>query len=354
MSLPESRDFHYLTGRGTEALVDGATILAGNRRLMEERGIDLASLAAEAERLVTEGKTLTFVARNGGLAGLISTADVIRPSSRAAVAEFHRLGIEVAMMTGDNWGVARAVAAEVGIDTVIAEVLPEHKVSEVSALQRQGKITAMVGDGINDAPALAQADVGIAIGSGTDVAIESADVALIRNDVFDVTRTVSLSRATMRNIKQNLFFAFIYNGLGIPIAAGVLYPFVGVLLSPIIAAAAMAASSISVVLNALRLRNYRMPQSSVLDEPSTVRQTQRSEGTQAMPAQPTRSEERAMEQRSENMAIDPVCGMQVDPKRAAGTSEYHGETVYFCSRECKAQFDENPERYVGPGRAGSR
>ena len=289
MSLPESRDFRYLTGKGAEALVDGATILAGNRRLMDERGIDLTSLAVEAERLVTEGKTLTFVARNGGLAGLISTADEIRPSSKAAVAEFHRLGIEVVMMTGDNWGVARAVAAEVGIDTVIAEVLPEHKVSEVAALQRRGKITAMVGDGINDAPALAQADVGIAIGSGTDVAIESADVALIRNDVFDVTRTVSLSRATMRNIKQNLFFAFIYNGLGIPIAAGVLYPFLGILLSPIIAAGAMAASSISVVLNALRLRTYHMPDSHVQDEPATVRRTQRTKGTQAMTAPPQSS-----------------------------------------------------------------
>ena len=172
--------------------------------------------------------------------------------------------------------------------------------------------------------------------------------------MFDVTRTVSLSRATMRNIKQNLFFAFIYNGLGIPIAAGVLYPFVGILLSPIIAAAAMAASSISVVLNALRLRTYRMPESPVLDEPATIRRTQRTEGTQAMPAPSIRSEERAMEQRSENMAIDPVCGMQVDPKRAAGTSEYQGETVYFCSPGCKVRFDQNPERYVGSGRPASQ
>jgi Cu+-exporting ATPase len=287
LAIPDVKDFRYATGKGTEARVDGAEILAGNRRLMDERQVDLAPMAADAERLVSEGKTLTFVARDGKLIGLISTADVIRPTSKAAVEEFHRLGIEAAMMTGDNWGVARAVAAEVGIDTVLAEVLPEHKAAEVAKLQRQGKITAMIGDGINDAPALAQADVGIAIGSGTDVAIESADVVLIKNDVFDVARTVTLSRATMRNIKQNLFFAFIYNGLGIPIAAGVLYPFFGLTLSPIIAAGAMAASSISVVLNALRLKTFHMPDSPVRDEPATVRRPRRTEGTQAMPAPPT-------------------------------------------------------------------
>ena len=332
LSLPTSERFRYFTGKGTEAQVEGEEIIAGNRRFMDERNLTIASLEAEAEaeRLVSEGKTLTFVARSGRLVGLISTADVVRPTSREAVEELHRLGIEVAMMTGDNRGVARAVGEEIGIDTVMAEVLPEHKASEVAKLQRQGKITAMVGDGINDAPALAQADVGIAIGSGTDVAIESADVALIRNDVFDVARTVRLSRATMRNIKQNLFFAFIYNGIGVPIAAGVLYPFFGVLLSPIIAAAAMAASSISVVLNALRLRTFRLPEAPRHDEPATLRRPRRTEGTPAMPQPPAPVEEHVMK-RGTGMAKDPVCGMDVDPEHAAGTSEHQGETIYFCS-----------------------
>lgn len=231
---------------------------------------------------------------------------------------------------------------------MLAEVLPEHKATEVAKLQRQEKITAMVGDGINDAPALAQADVGIAIGSGTDVAIESADVALIRNDIFDVAKIVRLSRATMRNIRQNLFFAFVFNGLGIPIAAGLLYPFFGILLSPIIAAAAMAASSISVVLNALRLKTFRMPESPVRNEPATVRRPRRTEGTPAMPEPPTPAEERVMERDTE-LKRDPVCRMGVDPTRAAGTSEYKGDTTYFCSAGCKVKFDQDPERYVGSG-----
>ncbi|MCG3113323.1 MAG: cadmium-translocating P-type ATPase [Candidatus Manganitrophus sp. SB1] len=258
-AIPPPKDFRYFTGKGTGAVVEGAELLVGNRRLMAEREVNITSLEDQARRLDEEGKTVNFIAKGGRLIGLISLADQVRPSSRAAVAEFHRLGIEVAMITGDNWGVGRAIAKELGIDTVLAEVLPEHKAQEVKKLQRQGKIVAMVGDGINDAPALAQADVGIAIGSGTDVAIESADISLVKNDVFDVARVIQLSRATMRNIKQNLFFAFIYNGLGIPIAAGVLYPFTGLLLSPIIASAAMAASSISVVLNALRLKTFHMP-----------------------------------------------------------------------------------------------
>jgi len=347
LAIPEARDFRYAAGMGAQAIVDGAEILAGNRRMMEEREISLAPMTERAAQLVEEGKTLTYIARGGRLIGLITTADVLRPTSKAAVAEFHRLGIEVVMMTGDNWGVARAVADEVGIDVVLAEVLPEHKASEVVKLQRQGKITAMVGDGINDAPALAQADVGIAIGSGTDVAIESADVALIKNDVFDVARTVALSRATMRNIRQNLFFAFVYNGLGIPIAAGLLYPVSGWLLSPIIAAGAMAASSISVVLNALRLNTYQLPPSPAATEPATFARSGRGKGTPAMPARPTSREVEAMGTGAETGAVDPVCGMQVDPAHAAGTSEYDGKVVSFCSTGCKAAFDREPERYTG-------
>jgi Cu+-exporting ATPase len=283
-SFGRPREFRSFTGKGTRALVEGAEALVGNRRLMAERQVDTSALEAEAERLAANGKTVNFVVRENSLIGLISLADVVRPTSRAAIAEFHHLGLEAAMITGDNWGVGRAVSTELGIDVVLAEVLPEHKAAEVAKLQRQGKVVAMVGDGVNDAPALAQADVGIAIGSGTDVAIESADVALIKNDVFDVARTVRLSRATLRNVKQNLFFAFIYNALGIPIAAGVLYPFSGVLLSPIVASAAMAASSISVVLNAVRLNAFRMPAGPSTGEPRVAPRRDGTEGTPVVQA----------------------------------------------------------------------
>ncbi len=205
LEIPRAHDFRSYTGKGAEARVDGRAIIVGSRRLMEERQLHGSILTEHAERLTDQGKTVIYVAANNGLLGLVSLADIVRPTSAAAIAALHDLGIEVAMITGDNWGVGRAIAEKLGIDTVRAEVLPEHKATEVANLQRQQKIIAMVGDGINDAPALAQADVGLAIGAGTDVAIESADVVLIKNDVFDVARTVQLSRATMRNIKQNLF-----------------------------------------------------------------------------------------------------------------------------------------------------
>ena len=347
LSLPVMRDFRYYTGMGTGARVAGTEVLVGNHRLMDEHTVDVSALEADAEQLAEAGQTVNFVARDGTAAGLIGLADAVRPTSREAIEALHGLGIEAAMITGDNWGVGRAIAGELGIDTVLAEVLPEHKASEVGKLQRQGKIVAMVGDGINDAPALAQADVGMAIGSGTDVAIESADIALLKNDVFDVARTVELSRATMRNIRQNLFFAFVYNGIGIPIAAGLLYPIFGWLLSPMIAAGAMAASSISVVLNALRLKTFRLPPSPTPTEPATVSHPRRSEGEPAMPAPATSREEEIMDTRQTSATIDPVCGMQVDPEHAAGTSEYNGEVISFCSPGCKQQFDREPDRYVG-------
>ncbi|MDR1087981.1 MAG: heavy metal translocating P-type ATPase [Coriobacteriales bacterium] len=250
--------FNSLTGRGIEAQIDGRNILAGNRTLMDERGVSLATLEAESDRLAGEGKTPMYIALDGTLAGIVAVADVMKASSREAVASLHRMGIEVAMITGDNKKTAAAIARQVGIDRVLAEVLPQDKVGEVKKLQGEGRKTAMVGDGINDAPALAQADIGIAIGSGTDVAMESADIVLMRSDLRDVPTAIQLSKRVIRNIKQNLFWAFGYNVVGIPIAAGMLYLlWGGPLLNPIFAAAAMSFSSVSVLTNALRLKRFK-------------------------------------------------------------------------------------------------
>ncbi len=250
-------DFAALPGRGIEAVADGVRVLVGNRRLMDERGVDSAALAAEADRLADLGATPMFGALDGRPAGLLGVADVVKPTSARAVAAFRALGMEVIMLTGDNRRVAGAVAREVGIDRVLAEVLPGDKAEAVKQLQAEGKRVAMVGDGINDAPALARADVGIAIGSGADVAMESADIVLMRDDPLDAAAAVELSRATNRNIKENLFWAFAYNTAGIPVAAGVLHLFGGPLLNPMLAAAAMSLSSVSVLSNALRLRRFR-------------------------------------------------------------------------------------------------
>ncbi|MBX6332309.1 MAG: HAD-IC family P-type ATPase, partial [Gemmatimonadaceae bacterium] len=210
-----------------------------------------------AERLADDGKTAMYVAADGALAGVIAVADPIKPTSPAAVAALRRLGLRVVMLTGDTSRTAHAIAREAGIDTVVAGVLPDGKIAEVARLQREGHVVAMVGDGINDAPALAQADLGIAIGTGTDVAIEASDVTLMRGDLRSVAQAIALSRRTMRTMRENLFWAFIYNVIGIPIAAGALYPFTGLLLSPVLASAAMALSSVSVVTNSLRLRRFR-------------------------------------------------------------------------------------------------
>jgi P-type Cu+ transporter len=260
LSLPEPERFDSITGRGLRATVAGRRLLIGTRRLLGEEGIDAARLESAAERLEGEGKTAILVAVDGEPAGLLAVADTVKPDSAAAIGELRRLGLEVVMISGDNARTAEAIARQVGIERVLAEVLPEDKALEVRHLQNEGKLVAMVGDGINDAPALAQADVGIAIGTGTDVAIEAADVTLVSGDLRGVPLALSLSRATMRNIRQNLGFAFGYNTVGIPIAAGVLYPFLGLQLSPMIAAAAMAASSLSVVGNSNRLRRWHPTQ----------------------------------------------------------------------------------------------
>ena len=257
LDVTDPQEFKAIPGYGIRAVVEGQEVLLGNNALMQERGIDLAGMGEQAEALSGEGKTPMFVAANARLLGIVAVADVVKPYSKAAVAALRDLGIDVMMITGDTRRTAEAIAMQVGIDQVLAEVLPEHKALQVRTLQAQGKLVAMVGDGINDAPALAQADVGIAIGTGTDVAMEAADITLIGGDLRSVVTALQLSRLTMRNIQQNLFWAFAYNVVLIPVAAGVLYPLFGILLSPVLAGAAMALSSVTVVSNALRLRRFR-------------------------------------------------------------------------------------------------
>ena len=257
LDIPVASGFESIAGQGISALVGERVVLAGTQRLLAENGVELDGLVEKADELAQAGKTPMFVAVDGRAAGVVAVADTIKPSSREAISQLRKMGIEVVMMTGDNRRTAEAVGREVGIERVLAEVLPENKADEVRRLQAEGKVVAMVGDGVNDAPALAQADVGFAIGSGTDVAIEAADTTLLSNDLHGVVSAILLSRATLRNIKQNLGFAFGYNTLGIPLAAGVFYPITGWLLSPMVASAAMALSSVSVVTNALRLRRWR-------------------------------------------------------------------------------------------------
>ena len=258
MELTAPESFDSATGLGVIGVVDGFALAVGNERLMADWGIDVAPLRAAADRLAAGGRTPMYVDVNGRLEALVAVADPIKATSREAIRRMQAMGLEVVMLTGDNRRTAEAVAAEAGIDRVVAEVLPEGKVAEVKRLQGEGRVVAMVGDGINDAPALAQADVGIAIGTGTDIAAEAADVVLMRGELTGVVSAIGLSRRTMRTMKQNLFWAFIYNVVGIPVAAGLLYPAFGLLLSPILASSAMAFSSVSVVSNSLRLRRAHL------------------------------------------------------------------------------------------------
>jgi Cu+-exporting ATPase len=255
--LSDASEFEALPGHGIRATVEGRRVLAGNAALMERHGIRLDGLAGRQDELANQGKTPMLAAVDGRLAGVIGVADTLKPNSHQVVAALHRMGLRVVMLTGDNRRTADAIAKQVGVDEVLAEVRPDEKASHIEALQQQGHTVAMVGDGINDAPALARADLGVAIGAGTDVAIESAGIVLIGDDLRGVLSAITLSRRTMRTIRQNLFWAFAYNVALIPVAAGVLYPFTGVLLNPVLAALAMAASSVSVVTNSLRLRAFR-------------------------------------------------------------------------------------------------
>ena len=331
LELSRALDFKAMPGHGVEAKVGGKSLLLGNLALIKERKFSLNGMQKEAERLLSQGKTVLFLGADSRVAGIIGLADTLKPNAREAIEALHRLGIEAVMLTGDNRRTAEAIAHEAGIDRVMAEVLPENKAQEVKRLQDEGKVVAMVGDGINDAPALAQADVGIAIGTGTDVAMETGDITLISGDLGGIVTAISLSKRTMSTIKQNLFWAFAYNVTLIPVAAGVLYLFFGRtgipsglhfvfgnygFLNPMLAAAAMAASSITVVSNSLRLRTFKAVKFEKLMEGG------------------------------ERMAIDPVCKMQVEEKKAAATSEYKGKRYYFCSVGCKKAFDQKPEKYL--------
>jgi Cu+-exporting ATPase len=332
LSLSEPLAFDSLTGRGIEATVDDRAVLVGTKVLLDECDVQTRELEPEAMRLAESGKTAIYVAIDQAPAGVVAVADTIKEDSPRAVRALRDLGLEVVMITGDNRRTAEAVAREVGIGRVLAEVLPEEKSVEVRRLQDEGRLVAMVGDGINDAPALAQADVGIAIGTGTDVAIEAADVTLISGALEGVVTAVTLSRATMRNIRQNLFFAIVYNALGIPIAAGALYAATGMLLSPMIAAAAMALSSLSVVGNANRLRSYR---AAILPPEGASVEHVRVE----VP-------ERKREEAQVETVTDPVCGMQIDPATAVASEEHEGRTYHFCSDSCHQRFVKEPGRFA--------
>ena len=253
-TLPPVEQFESVTGQGVRGSIDGKQALLGNLRLMQESGVDAAPIETEAQRLRELGQTVMFVAVDNRLAGLISVADPIKSTTLEAIGQLRASGLRIVVLTGDNATTAAAVAKQLGLDEVKAEVMPEDKYKEVQALQKQGRIVAMAGDGVNDAPALAAANVGIAMGTGTDVAMNSARVVLVKGDLRGIAKARLLSQSTMKNIRQNLFFAFVYNFLGVPVAMGILYPFFGILLSPMIASAAMSLSSVSVIGNALRLR----------------------------------------------------------------------------------------------------
>ena len=329
---PATSSFDSVTGKGVQATVQGRPVLVGSARLLATAGIDTAVLDPAAAELSEQGKTPVLAAVDGQPAGVLAIADTVKDDSAAAIAALRRLGVQVVMLTGDNARTAAAIARQTGVSRVLAEVLPEHKASEIRRLQGEGRKVGMVGDGINDAPALVAADIGLAIGTGTDVAIEAADITLISGSLAGVVTAISLSRATMRNIRQNLFFALAYNGIGIPVAAGILYPFFGIRLSPTIAAAAMALSSLSVVTNANRLRRYHP---APLPEAGQVR---------AEPQVETPGD-RAKDDAT--MAVtDPVCGMTVEPASASDCRSSTQGTVYFCSPGCGAAFDANPGHYA--------
>ncbi|WP_311775906.1 HAD-IC family P-type ATPase [Streptomyces lateritius] len=332
---PPATGFYSVTGKGVHARAEGHTIMVGTARFLHHTGVDTSPLDAVAAVLAAEGKTPVLAAVDGHLAGVLAVADTVKDDSSRAIAALRRLGTEVVMLTGDNARTAAAIAAQVGISRVLAEVMPEHKTDEIRRLQAEGRSVAMVGDGINDAPALAQADVGLAIGTGTDVAIESADITLISGSLTGVVTAIRLSKATMRNIKQNLFFALVYNAVGIPLAAGALYPLWGIRLSPIIAAAAMALSSLSVVTNASRLRRWHPAPLPEAGGPPTRPEVETTTDTTRRQDGPLGS-----------LTVDPVCGMEVDPTTAPERRDSPAGPLHFCSSHCATAYDAAPDRYT--------
>ncbi|MFI0928013.1 heavy metal translocating P-type ATPase [Streptomyces sp. NPDC021012] len=333
---PTATGFDSVTGKGVRATADGHALMVGTSRFLHGTGLDTTPLDAVAANLAAAGKTPVLAAVDGRPAGVLAVADTVKDDSAQAIAALRHLDTEVVMLTGDNARTAAAIAASVGIPRALAEVLPEHKTDEIRRLQTEGRTVAMVGDGINDAPALAQSDVGLAIGTGTDVAIESADITLISGSLAGVVTAIRLSKATMRNIKQNLFFALVYNAVGIPLAAGVLYPLWGIRLSPIIAAAAMALSSLSVVTNASRLRRWHpapLPEAG---------------GTPSQPEVGTATDTTRRQDGPDGheTAVDPVCGMEVDPATAPEHRDGPAGTLHFCSTRCATAYDADPDRYT--------
>ena len=331
LSVPAPEAFQALPGLGIKAGIEGHAVLIGNSALMTDNAIETGGADRVAEQLWNEGKTVLFLSVDKKISAVFALSDTLKPNAAAAVSALAKMGISVVMLTGDNLRAANYIAGQAGIEGVIAGVLPENKSSEVLKLQQAGQVVAMVGDGINDAPALAQADIGIAIGTGTDVAVETGDITLMRGDLSGIVTAISLSKRTMRTIKQNLFWAFAYNVILIPVAAGVLYPFFSTgnvpaglhfifgqygFLNPMLAALAMAASSVTVVSNSLRLKSFKPARFVAIDAGGVT------------------------------MAVDPVCKMDVDEKKAAATSEYKGKKYYFCAAGCKKAFDSNPEKYL--------
>jgi Cu+-exporting ATPase len=355
--VPAATGFGSVTGKGVQATVSGHAVLVGSARLLAEAGIATAALDPAAAELSAQGKTPVLAAVDGEAAGVLAIADTIKDDSAAAIAALRRLRIDVVMLTGDNARTAAAIARQAGVSRVLAEVLPEHKADEIRRLQAGGRKVGMVGDGINDAPALAAADVGLAIGTGTDVAIEAADITLISGSLAGVVTAISLSRATMRNIRQNLLFALGYNSIGIPVAAGILYPFFGIRLSPMIAAAAMALSSLSVVANANRLRRYRPaplpPAVPAEADPQVETPAGSAAGGHAGTGHHHEGDHHdgghyAEGRHHGGSVTDPVCGMTVEPATAAASRGTGDDTVYFCSQGCAAAYDADQARDAAP------
>jgi Cu2+-exporting ATPase len=339
---PPAEQFENVPGHGAVAQVNGRRVLVGNRRLLDREGVDLAALAPSRDGVVAGGRTAVLAAIDGKAAAVIGVADAPRETSAAAVSALHDLGVEVVMLTGDNQATADRIAQRLGIDTVIAEVLPGDKAAKVAELQASGRRVAMVGDGVNDAPALAQADLGIAIGAGTDVAIETADVVLMRSDPLDVPTALRIGRGTLRKMRQNLGWAIGYNAIALPIAAGVFEPAFGLTLRPEIAALSMSGSSLIVAVNALALKRLQLP--------SPAPAAARDRGFASHTKHPT-------ERRPIGMAEtvrDPVCGMEIDPKDAVATEELDGTTFYFCSAACHNAFVRDPHRYDHPAEGHTR